>query len=282
MRAGRQMGRMDHAGQPDQRVARRRRLLRVDIQRGASDFARPNRRRQRLCIDQHPARRVDDPHAVLHPRDAPGVDHVPRAVIGRSVQGDDVAAGQQVVQRDDPDAIAFLASNQPGIVSHNRHVERQRAPGDRLPDAAQADDAQGLVPQFRAHEAALPAPFQQRLVAGGDVAGQGQQQAEGILRRRDRVAAGCVHDRDAPGRRRRQINVVNTGPGAGNGLQMGRGRQKLGVHPRGATDDQGIGVSRRRQRLAAGERSGSQAETIGRLQDLKPLAAELVRNEYMK
>ena len=54
--------------------------------RGAGDLARLERRDQRGLVDELAARGVDDPHAVLHPRDRVGVDRAAGLVVQRQVQ----------------------------------------------------------------------------------------------------------------------------------------------------------------------------------------------------
>ena len=57
-------------------------------------------------------------------------------------------------------------------------------------------------------------------VGGGDVAGQGHDQGDGLLGGADGVAAGRVHDDDALARRGRDVDVVHADAGAHDGPQL--------------------------------------------------------------
>ena len=78
-----------------------------------------------------------------------------------------------------------------------------------------------------------------------NVAGLGQQQRHRVLGRRDDVRLRGVDHHHAPRRRRLDVDVVETDPGAADDDEVGAGRQHLVGHLRGRADD---------QRLAAGDR----------------------------
>src|SRR3546814_5135661 len=72
-------------------------------------------------------------------------------------------------------------------------VEGLQARGDQRADAAEADDADGLLEQLGAGEgAALPLPLRERRVGRGDAAGKAQDVADREFGSGDDVRGGCV------------------------------------------------------------------------------------------
>ena len=67
----------------------------------------------------------------------------------------------------------------------------------------------------------LAFPFARRTLAvgGGDVAGQGHQQGDGLLGGADGVAAGRVHDQDALARGGGDVDVVDADAGPDDDAQ---------------------------------------------------------------
>ncbi len=71
-----------------------------------------------------------------------------------------------------------------GVVGDDAHVERLQARGDERADAAEADDADGLLEELGAGVgAALPLALRERRVRGGDAAGEAQDVADRSARR---------------------------------------------------------------------------------------------------
>ena len=107
------------------------------------------------------------------------------------------------------------------IEADDLHVEAGGPAGDLAADAAQADDAERLAGELRADElAALPLAGWTAGVGGGDVAGQGHEQGDGLLGGADGVAAGRVHDDDALARGGGDVDVVHADAGADDGPQL--------------------------------------------------------------
>ncbi len=73
-RRAREMRRDDDLRQLEERPRVRLRLEHVE--RGARDLSRANRVHERCLVDEPSAGGVDDPHAVLHPREGVGVEEV--------------------------------------------------------------------------------------------------------------------------------------------------------------------------------------------------------------
>ena len=87
----------------------------------------------------------------------------------------------------------------------------------------------------------------ERRVRGRDVAGEAQDVADGELGRRDDVRGRRVHDHDAGGRRRLDVDVVESDAGAGDDLQHRRRRDRLGVDLRRRADEHRVRVGERRE-----------------------------------
>ena len=90
-------------GEAEER-ARLRRLGDEDVDAGAGDLARLERRREILLDHQTAAGAVDDADAVLHLGDRRRVDDVAGLVGERRVQRDEVGAAEELVELDLVDA----------------------------------------------------------------------------------------------------------------------------------------------------------------------------------
>ena len=148
------MRRHDDVGEPEERA--RVRLLREDVERGAGDLAALERLDERVLVDQLAAGDVDDPDAVLHPRELLAPDEAARLRRERRVEGDEVRVGDEVVERLgalDPE-LAEALGRDVRVVGAHAHLEPARAPGDLLADPAEADQPEGLVGELQAGEAA--------------------------------------------------------------------------------------------------------------------------------
>ena len=137
-----------------------------------------------------------------------------------------------------------------GVVGHDPHAERCQPLGDEHADPAQPDDADGLVEQLDAGVlAALPGPALERLVGRGDVAGRGQQQADGELGGGGDVGGRGVDDHDAGHGGGLDVDVVEADTGAGDDLQLRGRRERLLVDLGGRADEDGVDVGEGREQL---------------------------------
>src|SRR5262245_57384385 len=82
-----------------------RRLLLEDVDAGAAEMAGPEALGQRLLVDHAAARDVEHDRAGLEPRDRVATDQTAGRPGQRYVDGDDVGAGQELVQLDEIDAV---------------------------------------------------------------------------------------------------------------------------------------------------------------------------------
>ena len=181
------------------------------------------------------ARQVQQQGAVLHPRQLGRPDQ--SRVVGTAVnmQADHVALGQQGVERGHAAGVAERQSFGQ-IVENDPHAEPFRQHRQLRADGAIADDAQGLAAQLaRAGRGLVPLAPMHGGGLVGDVAEQGDGQADGQFDHRAGVGIGGVEDRDAPTGGGVEIDLV--GPDA----EGGDGHQPIGgVEDAGA--DLGLGA----------------------------------------
>ena len=120
------------------------------------------------------------------------------------------------------------SSDRYGIEGDDLHLEADRALGDDRADIAAADDAERLAGDLDAHEAVLlPLAGLGRGVGGGELAGDGEHQGDGMLGGGDRIAEGRVHHDDALRGRRRHVDIVDADAGAADDAELRRGGEHL-------------------------------------------------------
>ena len=145
------------------------------------------------------------------------------------VDGDEVAFGEDFVEGAELDAEGLEAlGGDEGVVADDVHLEAAGATGDFGADAAEAEDAEGLAAQLDADElAALPLAGGEGRVGGGDVAGEGEHQADGVLGGGDGDGGGGVDDDDAAGGGRVDVDVVDADAGAADDDEVACRRRGL-------------------------------------------------------
>ena len=189
-------------------------------------------------VDQLAAGGVDDPDAVAHLRDRLRVDRAARVVGQRQVQGQEVGAREDLVERRalDPQLAEPLGGDE-RVVRDDLHLQTERAPRHLPADAAEAEHAEHLVRELdTAPLRALPAALDQRRVGLRDVARQREQQPDRVLGRRDDIRLGRVRDDDAAPGRRVDVDVVDSDAGAPDHLEArrrGRSRRPSASSPSG-------------------------------------------------
>ena len=216
-----QMGGDHHPGMVHQPGVLRR-LLSEYVQGHAAQLARIQPIQDGLLVHQFTPGHVYQAGSGLEQGHFLAADHAASAVGQRSVQGDEVGLGQQLLQGEQLDALApGVVGRNEGVVPHQPHVKALGAVGHFRTDSAQAANAQGLITDFHTHElATLPLARLQGLVSGGDVSRQGQHQGHGVFRRRHGVAGGSVDHGDTGGGGCVQVDVVHADAGAGDHLQL--------------------------------------------------------------
>src|SRR5258707_14925025 len=101
---------------------------------------------QRLLIDDRSACRVDDKRGRLHQSELLVRDHVPRFVIERRMQRDEIGLSQEPVKRDVFDTkLAFGVVFTPGAPVDDFHPEAARTPRGGLANAARTHETESLT-----------------------------------------------------------------------------------------------------------------------------------------
>ena len=161
------------------------RLAGEHVERGAADAAVADGVGQGRLVDDAAARHVDDAHARLGLGEAVGVDQADR--LGRldDVEGDEVGGGGQLVEVDQLDVeLAGPLGGHERVVGDDPHAERAGPLRDELADAAEADDAEGLVGQLDALPLrALPPAVDERLRGPAGRCGPGPAASPSCARR---------------------------------------------------------------------------------------------------
>ena len=156
------------------------------------------------------------------------------------MDGEEVGLGDHLVEAEQLDAhlLGPLLRHE-GVVRHEAHAEALGPVGDQLADAAETDDAEGLVGEFDAlPTAALPATVDEGGMGLRHVAGRGQQQRHRVLGGRNDVALRRVDHHHAAAGGRLDVDVVEADARATDDHQVGAGGQHGVGHVGGRADDQ--------------------------------------------
>ncbi len=242
-------------GQLEQRAVGAR-FGREHVQAGGAHVAAGDGVGQGLLVDQAAAGGVDDDDARL------GLGQVLLAEQARGLLGlgqvhrDEVGAAEQLVQRQQLDTeLGGAGLRDVGSYATMCAPKAASRGATSWPMRPRPDDADGLAEDLDARERRpLPGVLAQGRVGGGDLAGRGQQQGQGVLGGAVDVGGRRVDHQHPAGGRGVDVDVVQADAGAGDDLEFGRRGDDLGVHRGGGAHQQRVGV-RRRQPAAFG-RSG--------------------------
>ncbi|MNH13922.1 hypothetical protein D3C79_735050 [compost metagenome] len=162
----------------------------------------------------------------------PGTDQVAGVFVERAVQGQGVDLRQQLIQRNS--IFAGRAAGQ--LAKQYAHAEGFGQARYRTAQFTMAEQAEGLALQFDDGEVQQAELFGLCPLAVGDgllivaqARSQRQQQGQGVLRHRRRAVALAIADHHTLGAGRLQVDIVSTGGGHQDQLQLGAGRQGGGV-----------------------------------------------------
>ena len=147
---------------------------------GAGDRALLQCLEERVFVDEHAARGVDDHGRGLHQRQPRGVDQPVVLGIARRVDRQVVAARKQLFERADKLDVPALAKLQVRywLVGEHGHLETARALGDALADAAKPHDPERFAPHV-ARDRPRPRVAARHGVQFDDTARDRQHQAHG-------------------------------------------------------------------------------------------------------
>ncbi len=214
-------------------------LVGEHVQGRRRHLARAQGRHQRLLVYQAAPSGVDDARPIFHSRQRLGA-HEAAGVVGEGqMEGEEVAACQHLVQglRSLHPQLPKPLSGDEGVVGEDAHAQAQRPPGDLLADAAQPEDAQDLVAQLDAGvPLPLPPPRLEGGVGLGDVAGEGEEEPDGVLGGGDDGGLGGVGDDDTPPGGGSQVDVVHPHPGSADDLEPVRPLDQIGADPGGGEE----------------------------------------------
>ncbi|CAM4433948.1 hypothetical protein STPA111741_17515 [Stenotrophomonas pavanii] len=229
------------------------RFDREHVQRGTADVAAGQRCVQRVDVDHGAARGVDQVRALAHLRQLGAADHPLRGRGLRHVQGDDVGAGQQVVQAGRGTRIA---QRQLGfhVVEDHLHAQRFGQHADLGADVAIADDAQGLATHLMAAAGRLrPAAAMALGVLLRNATGQHDRLGDHQLGHAAGVGVGRIEHRDAGQLGRVQVDLVGADAEAAHRDQaLGLG-QHLGAELGARTDADDVRLGDARLQFVLGQ-----------------------------
>ena len=273
--------RADEVRRSEQRVIGRRRLGREHVECGARDMAAVERLFQRRFVDQPAACAVDDAYALLGLGDILLRQDIARLVGQRRVQRDEIGLGEQSVEIGLFDAEFDRAlGGQEGVEGDDLHAEAEGALGDDAADIAAADQAERLRGQLDAHEVVLrPFARLRQRVRFGDLAREREHHRDRVLGGGDAVAEGRVHHDDALLRRRRDVDIVDTDPGAADDLQVRRGGEDVGGDLGGRADREPVIGADHRDQFVLGLAGDDVDVDAAFLEDRGGLGVHLVADE---
>ena len=192
----------------------------VDVDGGAGDVSGVDGGGESDFIDEAAAGGVDEADAFFALGDLFGAEE---GFAAGGVEGDVVAEGEKGVEVLDHFDLAVDGGfcEVELIEGDDLHFEAEGAFGDSAADAAEADDADGFSGELLAHEGfAVPLSGAEGGVGGGDFAGEGHHERDGMFCGGDGVGVGGVHDEDAGLGGGIDIDVVDADAGAGDGLEF--------------------------------------------------------------
>ena len=257
-------------------------FLDENVERRTGDMATVQRLFQRRLVDQSAARAIDDAHALLGLGEVFLRQDIAGLVGQRRVQRDKIRFCQQRIEIGLLHAhldCAFLGEER--IVGDDFHLQPQRPGCDDAADIARADQAERLAGHFDAHEIVLR-PFARLglLIGLGDLAGEGEDQGDGVLGGGDRIAERRVHHDNALRGSGGDIDIIDPDAGAANHLEPAGGSENfLGDFGR-AADREAVVIADAGDQLFRGLAGDDIDLAAALFEDLRGVGVHLVGNEY--
>lgn len=252
--------RADVGGDEDFRVAQHRiiggrRLLLHHVGGIAGEFAGIQCCEDGRGIGELAAAGVDDHGILRQQREALGIDEVFRVSGEFRVWADDVAGGENRVDRIMADDAVLLAELfRPEIpVAVHFHAEGLGADDHFLADATETDDADFFCPQLVTCQA-QPFALARGIHTGDEIFHQCEQQAEGVFGHGGVVDARREHDGDAFLLGGGEVDLVETDAILGNDFQAWAALVQHGAGDGIVATEKGIEVARQLQHACLAER----------------------------
>ena len=202
----------------------------VDVEAGAGELVRLQHAHQRILVDHLAACGVDDDGGGLHQLQPPRRQQVIGRGRVRAVDRDDVHARQHLVEAFPVGGIELaldIGVQALAVVIVDGKAETSRAPGQRLADAAHADDAHALAQepcaQHRGRTPAAPLVGPHHALARAHAARRGQHQRHRHVGCVLGQHARRVGDGDAAMARGVEIDMVDAGAERGDQLELRTG-----------------------------------------------------------
>ena len=247
--ASAEVGRADDAGQAEERAVGAG-FGGEDVERDAAEFAGFQTVGECGFVVDAAAGTIDEPHARLHFLNLRRADEAAGLIGQRRVDREVVDSRQHVgdfFDRLDAELLGTIA-RQERVEAEDFHLERASTLGDGNADTAEADDAERLAGDLRAHVlVAVPLAFEQALVGRGDVAREREHQRDRVLGGAERVAGRRVHHDDAPARGSGFVDVVGANAGTHDRLEPAIAFERFGRDLHAAAADRPVEL---RERLA--------------------------------
>ena len=171
----------------------------------------------------------------------------------RQVHRHEVRLGDELLERHQPHPhLRRPTGLHVGVVGDHAHPEGAQPLRDQHADAAEPDDADGLLVELDAGVlAALPLAVAAAPAGRADVPGGGEHQRDGQLGGGDDVRGRRVDDHDAVLGRGLHVDVVEADPGAGDDGEPPCCRERLGVDLGGRADEERVDVDDGGEELVA-------------------------------
>ena len=207
--------------QRKQRIVRRGRLGRIDVDGGAAEMTGREMPGERRFVDDAAARRLNEDRTRFHGCKLGITDHAARRRDQRHVQRHHVGSGQQLLERHRSGAqrlrlckVAGRRIVESDAASHALEGLRDRGPDRAEPDHAhqQALQSRKVVGQHAAAKIHVPA-LADLGRRPGEAAQQHRGRGHGVFGDRAVACTGNVGDRNTEPRHRRLVEPVDAGAG---------------------------------------------------------------------
>ena len=194
------------------------------------------------------------------------------------MQADRVGAGQERLEIDQLDAmVGSLLGADVRIDRQDRHLEGSCPIGNGLADLPQPDDSERPVAQLQPGElGSLPLSAANGRIGGRNLPSEPEQEGQGVLGGRDRIAGGGVYDGDPGPRCGFEIYVVDADARPTDDDEPAAGLDEPGVDLDLATNDKRVVFADQGTEIVAGQ-AGSLVDFV-----LSPQKRDAFRGQRLR